>query len=285
MPRKNEVLSELLSTKTKEIVSSPANYTAFLRTAAQNYKYSFREQVLIFAQRPDATACAEAGLWKRLGRQVNRSADEIALLVDPSPYRVRYVYDVSDTSSRENRPIPLWHMDSQQEEPVLEALNTKFQMDQNGTFPELVDTLSQRLALEACDDFLPDLLDNKRGSFLEELDEDSIASWFIEAASESVHYMILYRCGYESDQENTVFRRVLDFNTVRTATILGIAVSTLSESVLREIGITVKALNKQRLHTFDSFGDRVYNEARKKDMERSNDDGTDLHDDGRTPAA
>ena len=107
MPRKNEVLSELLSTKTKEIVSSPANYTAFLRTAAQNYKYSFREQVLIFAQRPDATACAEAGLWKRLGRQVNRSADEIALLVEPSPYRVRYVYDVSDTSSRENRPIPL----------------------------------------------------------------------------------------------------------------------------------------------------------------------------------
>ena len=285
MPRKNEILSELLSTKTKEIVSSPGNYTAFLRTAAQNYKYSFREQVLIFAQRPDATACAEAGLWKRLGRQVNRSADEIALLVDPSPYRVRYVYDVSDTSSRENRPIPLWHMDSQQEEPVLEALNTKFQMDQNGTFPELVDTLSQRLALESCDDFLPDLLVNKRGSFLEELDEDSIASWFIEAASESVHYMILHRCGYESDQENAVFRRVLDFNTVRTATILGVAVSTLSESVLREIGITVKALNKQRLRTFDSFGDRVYNEARKKDMERSDDNGADLHDDGRTPAA
>ena len=285
MPRKSDILSELLSSKTREIVASPGNYAAFLRTAAQNYKYSFREQVLIYAQRPDATACAEAGLWKRLGRQVNRDADEIALLVESSPYRVRYIYDVSDTSSRENRPIPLWHMEPQQEEPVMKALRAKFQMDWDGSFQELADTLSQRLAMEACDDFLPDLLDNKRGSFLEELDEDSIASWFTEAASESVHYMILHRCGYAPEQENAVFRRVLDFNTVRTATILGVAVSTFSESVLREIGITVKALNKQQLRTFDSFGDRVYNEARKNETERSQHNGTDLHDARRTPEA
>ena len=285
MPRKSDILSELFSSKTREIVASPGNYAAFLRTAAQNYKYSFREQVLIYAQRPDATACAEAGLWKRLGRQVNRDADEIALLVESSPYRVRYIYDVSDTSSRENRPIPLWHMEPQQEEPVMEALREKFQMDWDGSFQELADTLSQRLAMEACDDFLPDLLDNKRGSFLEELDEDSIASWFTEAVSESVHYMILHRCGYAPEQENAVFRRVLDFNTVRTATILGVAVSTFSESVLREIGITVKALNKQQLRTFDSFGDRVYNEARKNETERSQHNGTDLHDARRTPEA
>ena len=284
MPRKSDILSELFSSKAKEIVASPGNYAAFLRTAAQNYKYSFREQVLIYAQRPDATACAEAGLWKRLGRQVNHNADEIALLVESSPYRVRYIYDVSDTSSRENRPIPLWHMEPQQEEPVMKALHAKFQMDWDGSFQELVDTLSQRLAMEACDDFLPDLLDNKRGSFLEELDEDSIASWFTEATSESVHYMILHRCGYEPEQENAVFRRVLDFNTVRTATILGVAVSTFSESVLREIGITVKALNKQQLRTFDSFGDRVYNEARKNETERSQHNGTDLHNAGGLPS-
>ena len=285
MPRKSDILSELFSSKTREIMASPGNYAAFLRTAAQNYKYSFREQVLIYAQRPDATACAEAGLWKRLGRQVNRDADEIALLVESSPYRVRYIYDVSDTSSRENRPIPLWHMEPQLEEPVMEALREKFQMDWDGSFQELADTLSQRLAMEACDDFLPDLLDNKRGSFLEELDEDSIASWFTEAVSESVHYMILHRCGYAPEQENAVFRRVLDFNTVRTATILGVAVSTFSESVLREIGIMVKALNKQQLRTFDSFGDRVYNEARKNETERSQHNGTDLHDARRTPEA
>ena len=170
-------------------------------------------------------------------------------------------------------------------EPVMKALRAKFQMDWDGSFQELADTLSQRLAMEACDDFLPDLLDNKRGSFLEELDEDSIASWFTEAASESVHYMILHRCGYAPEQENAVFRRVLDFNTVRTATILGVAVSTFSESVLREIGITVKALNKQQLRTFDSFGDRVYNEARKNETERSQHNETDLHDARRTPEA
>ena len=111
MPRKDEFLSQLLSSKTQEIVSIPRNYTAFLQNAARNYKYVFQEQVLIHAQRPDATACAEIGVWNRLGRWVNRGATGIALLRDPNlPYRIRYVFDVSDTNSRENREISLWQM-------------------------------------------------------------------------------------------------------------------------------------------------------------------------------
>ena len=120
MPRKDEFLSQLLSSKTQEIVSSPGKYTAFLQTAAQNYKYGFQEQVLIHAQRPDATACAEIGVWNRLGRWVNRGATGIALLRSPNlPYRIRYVFDISDTNNRENREISLWQMKPEYENEVI----------------------------------------------------------------------------------------------------------------------------------------------------------------------
>ncbi len=127
MPRKDEFLSQLLSSKTQEIVSSPRNYTAFLQTAAQNYKYRFQEQVLIHTQRPDATACAEIGVWNRLGRWVNRGATGIALLRDPNlQYRIRYVFDVSDTNSRENREISIWQMKPEYESEVMDTLQSRF---------------------------------------------------------------------------------------------------------------------------------------------------------------
>ena len=286
MPRKNGVLSELLSTKTKEIVSSPANYTAFLRTAAQNYKYSFREQVLIFAQRPDATACAEIGVWNRLGRWVNRGSTGIALLQGPNlPYRIRYVFDISDTNNRENREISLWQMKPEYENEVIHTLQGKFLLDSNHYWGEVVETLSQQLAEEAAGDYLPDLLNNKQDSFLEELDDGSVAKWFKESVSESVRYMVLHRCGYAPELDNDVFGRIQDFNTEITASLLGSAVSASSESILREIGVAVKSLERQQLRTFDSFGDTVYNEARKNELERSQNNGTDLHNAGGLPAA
>ena len=285
MPRKDEFLSQLLSSKTQEIVSSPGKYTAFLQTAARNYKYGFQEQVLIHAQRPDATACAEIGVWNRLGRWVNRGATGIALLRSPNlPYRIRYVFDVSDTNSRENREIPLWQMKPEYENEVIRTLRDKFLLDSNNDWGEVVEALSQQLAEEAAGDYLPDLLNNKRDSFLEELDDGSIARWFKEAVSESVRYMVLHRCGYAPELDNDVFGRIQDFNTEITASLLGSAVSTLSESILREIGVTVKSLERQQLRTFDSFGDAVYNEARKNEMERSQNNGTDLQNAGRIPS-
>lgn len=284
MPRKDEFLSQLLSSKTQEIVSSPRNYTAFLQTAAQNYKYGFQEQVLIHAQRPDATACAEIGVWNRLGRWVNRGATGIALLRDPNlPYRIRYVFDVSDTNSRENRQILLWQMKPEYENEVIHALQDKFLLDSNNDWGEVVEALSQQLAEETAGDYLPDLLNNKQDSFLEELDDGSVARWFKESVSESVRYMVLHRCGYVPELDNDVFGRIQDFNTEITASLLGSAVSTLSESILREIGVTVKSLERQQLRTFDSFGDTVYNEARKNE-ERSQNNGTDLHNAGGLPS-
>ena len=286
MPRKDEFLSQLLSSKTQEIVSSPGKYTAFLQTAAQNYKYGFQEQVLIHAQRPDATACAEIGVWNRLGRWVNRGATGIALLRSPNlPYRIRYVFDVSDTNSRENREISLWQMKPAYENEVIRTLQDKFLLDSNNYWGEVVEALSQQLAEEAAGDYLPDLLNNKQDSFLEELDDGSIARWFKEAVSESVRYMVLHRCGYAPELDNDVFGRIQDFNTEITASLLGSAVSTLSESILREIGVTVKSLERRQSRTFDSFGDTVYNEARKNEMERSQNNGTDLHNAGGLTAA
>lgn len=286
MPRKDEFLSQLLSSKTQEIVSSPRNYTAFLQTAAQNYKYRFQEQVLIHAQRPDATACAEIGVWNRLGRWVNRGATGIALLRDPNlPYRIRYVFDVSDTNSRENREISLWQMKPEYESEVMDTLQSRFQYDFDGPFGNCIEALSQQLAEEAVGDYLPDLLNNKQDSFLEELDDGSVARWFKESVSESVRYMVLHRCGYMPELDNDVFGRIQDFNTEITASLLGSAVSTLSESILREIGVTVKSLERQQPRTFDSFGDTVYNEARKNELERSQNNGADLHNAGGLPAA
>ena len=286
MPRKSDILSELLSSKTQEIVSSPGKYTAFLQTAARNYKYGFQEQVLIHAQRPDATACAEIGVWNRLGRWVNRGATGIALLRDPNlPYRIRYVFDVSDTNSRENREISLWQMKSEYENEVIHTLQGKFLLDSNNDWGEVVEALSQQLAEEAAGDYLPDLLNNKQDSFLEELDDGSVARWFKESVGESVRYMVLHRCGYVPDLDNDVFGRIQDFNTEITASLLGSAVSTLSESILREIGVTVKSLERQQSRTFDSFGDTVYNEARKNELERSQNNGADLHNAGGLPAA
>ena len=286
MPRKDEFLSQLLSSKTQEIVSSPGKYTAFLQTAARNYKYGFQEQVLIHAQRPDATACAEIGVWNRLGRWVNRGATGIALLRDPNlPYRIRYVFDVSDTNSRENREISLWQIKPEYESEVMDTLQSRFQYDFDGPFGNCIEALSQQLAEEAAGDYLPDLLNNKQDSFLEELDDGSIARWFKESVSESVRYMVFHRCGYVPELDNDVFGRIQDFNTEITASLLGSAVSALSESILREIGVTVKSLERQQSRTFDSFGDTVYNEARKNELERSQNNGVDLHNAGGLPAA
>ena len=165
------------------------------------------------------------------------------------------------------------------------GLQSRFQYDFDGPFGNCIEALSQQLAEEVVEDYLPDLLNNKQDSFLEELDDGSIARWFKEAVSESVRYMVFHRCGYAPELDNDVFGRIQDFNTEITASLLGSAVSALSESILREIGVAVKSLERQQLRTFDSFGDTVYNEARKNELERSQNNGTDLHNAGRLPAA
>ena len=127
MAKKLESIIQLAAEKAHEISANSGNYMAFLTTAAHNFKYSFRDQLLIYAQKPDATACAEIEFWNKYGRWVNRGTTGIALLVDTDQgYKLRHVFDMSDTNSREGRTIPIWQMKPQYEGPVAEALENSY---------------------------------------------------------------------------------------------------------------------------------------------------------------
>lgn len=125
MPSKYKIIMEMASQTARDVTSNAERFTDFLVTAANNYKYSFKEQLLIHAQKPDATACAEIETWNRLGRWVNKGTKGIALLVDRDvPYKLRHVFDVSDTNSRAGRTVTLWQMRPQYEEAVVKACST-----------------------------------------------------------------------------------------------------------------------------------------------------------------
>ena len=139
MAKKLDSIVELAAQKTREISANSGNYMAFLTTAAHNFKYDFRDQLLIYAQKPDATACAQIDFWNKHGRYVNRGTRGIALLVDTDRgYKLRYVFDMSDTNSRQGRTIPIWKMEPRYEDTVIEALENSY-----GEFPD-------RSGLAAC---------------------------------------------------------------------------------------------------------------------------------------
>ena len=127
MAKKLDSIVELAAQKTREISANSGNYMAFLTTAAHNFKYNFRDQLLIYAQKPDATACAQIDFWNKHGRYVNRGTRGIALLVDTDQgYKLRYVFDMSDTNSRQGRTIPIWKMEPRYEDTVIEALENSY---------------------------------------------------------------------------------------------------------------------------------------------------------------
>ena len=291
MAKKLDSIIELAAQKTREISASSENYMAFLTTAAHNFKYNFRDQLLIYAQKPDATACAQIDFWNRHGRYVNRGTRGIALLVDTNRgYKLRYVFDMSDTNSRLGRTIPIWKMEPQYEDTVIEALENSY-----GEFPD-------RSGLAAClleaakvivednlGDYYTELRGVKAGSLLEDLDDLSTETWFKGLVESSVAFIMLTRCGidpmdYFSGED---FAHVYDFDTPETLSILGGAVSDIAEMPLREIASTVLSLyraEQRENRTFDGNSDRQYHDGRTK-QERSVKHGTDIPDGGRLPPA
>lgn len=180
MPSKAESIAQLAAFHARQISANSGNYMAFLNTAAHNFKYSFRDQLLIFAQKPDATACAEIEFWNKYGRWVNRGTTGIALLVDTDRgYRLRHVFDMSDTNSREGRTIPIWQMKPQYEGAVIEALENSY--GELGVGPDFAASLLETANILVADnfsDYYAELRGVKVGSLLEELDEDSTRMWF-----------------------------------------------------------------------------------------------------------
>ena len=290
MPSKYKIIMEMASQTARDVTSNVERYTDFLVTAANNYKYSFKEQLLIHAQKPEATACAEIETWNRLGRWVNKGTKGIALLVDRDiPYKLRHVFDISDTNSRAGITITLWQMRPQYEEAVSESLQDSFgEIDGAIDFPHLLIEISKNAVDDNLSDYLSDLNAVKGDSFLEDLDDTSLEVWLKDTLKSSVAFMALSRTGYDPHEyfSREDFEHIFDFNTNAVISVLGSATSDISEMVIKEIGETVKELEKeekQKIRTFADGRTSEYHYSRNDNTERSNEHGTDLHDAGRLP--
>ena len=287
MPSKYRIILEMASQTARDIASNADRYTDFLITAANNYKYSFKEQLLIHAQKPYATACAEIDTWNKLGRWVNKGTKGIALLIDRDvPYKLRHVFDISDTNSRAGRNITLWQMKPEYEYAVSESLQASFgDVEEPRDFPHLLMDISGYAVEDNLSDYLMELNAVKAGSFLEELDDTSLEAWLKTTLKSSVAFMALSRAGYEPRQyfDREDFSHLFDFNTVEVISVLGAAVSDISEMVIREMRETVKEMEKEekrKIRTFAQTDPSAYHKNRTENKERSNEYGTDLYDAG-----
>jgi N12 class adenine-specific DNA methylase len=260
------------------------NWLSFLKTAAWNYKYSFQDQLLIYAQRPDARACAEIQDWNnKLGRWVNAGAKGIALIDDRgNKPKLRHVFDVSDTHSLKKRPFFLWNIKERYTNDVLETLESNFgYLQNNSSLVDAVISAADNACADNGQDYLDDLMGCREGSFLEKLDKENTEVLFGQALRNSVAYTALIRCGYDADTYFQLedFAGVVNFGTLETASRLGAAASDISEMMLRQIEITVKTIQKEeRKRSFTNYRDKVLNED-----ERIDEHGTELQTAGRLP--
>ena len=268
-------------------------WTAFLRSACRNYKLPFEEQVLVHAQRPDATAVLEIERWNRqFGRWVNKGATGIAVFDRDYPGRTRlkYYFDISDThESRLSRPVPLWQVPTEQEPDVIETLENRFgALDDKGTLEEAIVSAMENAAADNMTDYLDDLQNCRDNSLLEELDELNLSVLYRRLLENSTAYMLMCRCGLEPDEyfDPEDFSEVFNFNTPETMNALGVATRDIAESGLRAIARTVRSRQKQ-IRTVAPPAETAYpiHEQTNPQAERSEKHGHDLHDEGRLPAA
>ena len=240
-----EFYSAMASYTATHLTDSWQRWTAFLTTASRLYKYPFHEQLMIFAQRPDATACAEYDLWNDTMRRYVRRGSKGIALVDNSREkpRLRYVFDISDTGLRKNSRHPfLWELRPEHEAAVVQALTERFGVPPENNLAEQLESIAAQLVSEYWVEHKQDILDIVDGSFLKDYDEFNIGVQFRNAATVSITYSLLSRCGLEPegyfDYED--FLSIFDFNTPEAVAALGTAVSQSNQQVLRQIGITIQ---------------------------------------------
>ena len=251
MPSKAEFYRQMAEQVSTQLVGSWKEWTAFLSTAARLYKYPFHEQMMIYAQRPDATACAEYDLWnEKMGRYVRRGSKGIALVDDSGDKpRLRYVFDISDTGTREHSRTPwLWQLEEQHIGPVSAMLERNYGVAGDNLAQQLID-VAGKLASEYWDEHQQDFRYIVDGSFLEEYDDLNIEVQFKSAATVSIAYALMSRCGLDTDQyfQHEDFMPIFDFNTPATVGALGAAVSQINQQVLRQIGVTVQHYEREQL--------------------------------------
>ena len=281
MPTKFQFITELYDQTVRSVTSSYKSWTGFLRAACYNYKCPFDEQILIYAQRPDATAVLEMERWNRqFGRWVNRGAKSIAVFGDDGQHLLKLYFDVSDThESRFSRPLPIWTMQPAFEPAVIETLEATFgNLAEKENLAEAVRSASHNAVADNITDYLHDLLDCREDSLLEELDDRNLEVFYRDALEVSVSYMLLTRLGLRADDyfSPDEFGHVYEFNTHMTINALGIATSDIAEMGLREISRTVMQAQREQLFAKDSKNRYDSNTERNIDAERSDEHGNHL---------
>ena len=287
MARKYDLISELYNRTCKTVVSNPQNWQAFLTSACRNYKLRYDEQLLVYAQRPDATAVLEIEQWNKIfGRWVNRGARGIAVFADEnrSRQRLTHYFDISDThESRYSRTVPIWAMRQEYEADVIETLESTFgEIENKSSLAEAIMGAARNAAEDNIPDYLQDLYYAIEGSSFEEVEEDIVAFIYKNVVTNSVAYMMMSRLGVDTDGyfELDDFRDVTNFNTQETLNALGFATSDIAEMGLTEISKTITALNRQ--NRIIAGQDRnEYNKVENNDERSLDNERTDLHDGGR----
>jgi N12 class adenine-specific DNA methylase/adenine-specific DNA methylase len=287
MARKYDLISELYNRTCKTVVSNPQNWQAFLASACRNYKLRYDEQLLVYAQRPDATAVLEIEQWNRIfGRWVNRGARGIAVFADEnrSRQRLTHYFDISDThESRYSRTVPIWDMRQEYEADVIETLESTFgEIENKSSLAEAIMEAARNAAEDNIPDYLQDLYYATEGSSFEEVEEDIVASIYKNVVANSVAYMMMSRLGIDTDGyfELDDFRDVTNFNTQETLNALGFATSDIAEMGLMEISKTITALNRQN-RIIVGQDRNEYNKVENNDERSLDNERTDLHDGGR----
>lgn len=273
MPNKFELITKAYSDGCADVIRSPQNWCEFLSSACYNYRLRFDKQLLIFIQRPDATAVLEFEKWnKRFNRKINRNAKGIAVFADVERTKIKHYFDISDTNENElSRPVPIWKYKDEYENDVIETFENTFgALSNKNDIVDAVMSAADNAVEDNTIDYIAELPSIKNDSFLEELDDDSISTIYRRAIKNSVAFMVLTRLGINANEyfSREDFEGVVNFNTTETLNALGYATSDITEIALNEVSKTVLSLKKSN-HIIAKSEKAEYTKAENKNIERS----------------
>ncbi len=273
MPNKFELITKAYSDGCADVIRSPQNWCEFLFSACHNYRLRFDEQLLIFIQRPDATAVLEFEKWnKRFNRKINRNAKGIAVFADVERTKIKHYFDISDTNENElSRPVPIWKYKDEYENDVIETFENTFgALSNKNDIIDAVMSAADNAVEDNTIDYIAELPSIKNDSFLEELDDDSISTIYRRAIKNSIAFMVLTRLGINANEyfSREDFEGVVNFNTTETLNALGYATSDITEIALNEVSKTVLSLEKS-ISIIAKSEKAEYTKAENKNIERS----------------
>ena len=286
MASKLRLITDLYGETLTQISKNPDDWISFLECAAMNYKYPFNDQVLIYAQRPEAVACAKIEAWnKQVGRWVNRGAKGIALLSEDNGYtNLRYVFDIADTNSKFGKSFRLWSVPKPYEVDIIESLENKYgELEDKSSLGLAIKSVSKILVEDNMQDYLEDLKFYRENSSLEPMTDEAVQLLFQNALENSIAFSMIKRCGLNPNDyfTNEDFTPILAFDSYETITRLGVATSEISEMGIREIYNTIKKLRINeinKIRTFDIDKDLSYDVSESREtVERRNNDEYNLH--------